>query len=148
MRRPTRTRRLSIAAMVSLLLFVVVAAAGVQSLGKWYDWNIGYQHGINLVRGLVIFRKSSGLKLAAYSPGFYSSDAGLIYSVAMPSRILGFGLSNETYHGPIGDLKEFLFIVPVWFPLLLLLIAPMRWLVARPVNAPAFPVITDAKQSN
>jgi len=36
----------------------------------------------------------------------------------------------------------FSFWIPLWFVLLLLLIAPALWLVARPTNAPAFPVIT------
>jgi len=30
---------------------------------------------------------------------------------------------------------------PLWPMLLLLLIAPVRWLIARPANSPAFPVI-------
>jgi len=36
--------------------------------------------------------------------------------------------------------------VPLWPLLLLLLIAPIRWLIARPANAPAFPVIAKARQ--
>ncbi|HEX5243521.1 MAG TPA: hypothetical protein VFW23_09705 [Tepidisphaeraceae bacterium] len=43
--------------------------------------------------------------------------------------------------------ESFVYGVPVWFPLLLLFIAPARWLIARLASAPAFPVITDAKQA-
>ncbi len=36
--------------------------------------------------------------------------------------------------------------LPLWIPLLLLLIAPIRWLIAHSAITSAFPVINDAKQ--
>lgn len=38
--------------------------------------------------------------------------------------------------------------VPLWIPLLLLLIAPVCWLIAQPANIAAFPVVTDTKQAS
>ena len=65
------------------------------------------------------------------------------------SSALRFYLENsDSFPDYPGALREFQIFIPLWFPLLLLLIAPVRWLIARPQYVPAFPVIADAKQSS
>jgi len=150
MRRPARTRRLSIAAIVSLLTFFVITAAGVRShhtLDRW-NWR---------GRRIILI---SGCVLCAYDPASvnfpihesYSAVNAFIPELFVPPgwSIAGFS-KNEIEHVALGSGEpstELCLKIPLWFPLLLLLIAPIRWLIARPANAAAFPVITSAKQEH
>jgi len=60
--------------------------------------------------------------------------------------MLPIAVVQQTDHLLVGDLIQRAVWVPLWFPLLLLLITPARWLIARPTNAPAFPVIAEGRQ--
>jgi hypothetical protein len=82
----------------------------------------------------------------------YSAVNAFIPELFIPPdwSIAGFS-KNEIDHVAVASGEpstELCFEVPLWFPLFLLLIAPVRWLIARPANVPAFPVITVAKQES
>ena len=64
----------------------------------------------------------------------------------LPDRsFLGFSYEHEKSLGEVARYEGRYFWLPLWFPLLLLLIAPVRWLISRR-SRPAFPVITDVEQ--
>jgi len=142
MRRPTRTRRLSIAALVCCALFVVTAGTGLRSFWKQDSWIYGTDKrvvGFGSGRGRIV-----GLYISAPADikilhGHQSWDAT---SFEFPSPILPVAVVRQTDHLLVGDLTQRAVWVPLWFPLLLLLIAPARWLIARPANAAAFLVVT------
>lgn len=144
MKRPTRTRRLSIAAITSLLAFMALASAGVRSFWTWDGWVFPGEAeltGIMLHRGSIFCVHPTGETLQGgirHVTGPAQADPGF------PGSILGFFVSKDLDHGADGE-RTFALQVPLWFPLLLLLIAPVRWLIARPAEGPAFPVITDPK---
>ena len=91
----------------------------------------------------MIYTHTIATWLAA--PSTHLSASAIDFPV--PKNVLGFAVENRVEHHELGSEKVFAVRIPVWFPLLLLLIAPARWLIARPADAPAFPVITDAKHS-
>jgi len=138
---------MSIAAIVSLLLFGVVAGAGVRSFWIWdgWTWNLrDYGDNVELDRGGLIIQQlvstATGTSVFGvtghYSAGIKEEDRWQTRKFAS-----GFGVIND-YEKPPHYYTLFQFRIPLWFPLLLLLIAPLRSLIARPTNAPAFPVIT------
>jgi len=110
MRRPTRTRRLSIAAIVSLLLFGAVTSVAIRSVWIENYYTFGRFTQIAIYSGCVRYLHVSGDQM------FFSSPV-----------------------------KSSCLVLPLWPLMIVLLIDPVCWLVARPTNAPAFPVITDAK---
>ena len=138
MRRPTRTRRLSIAATVSLLAFVVVAGAGVRSLWTWDVWTDGNGRVVGLEQGCIIYTHTVAARPDAPSTHL----SGNAKDLPVPKNVLGFAVENRVEHNQFGNEKVFGLRVPVWFPLLLLLIAPVRWIFARPATTMAFPVVT------
>lgn len=142
MRRPTRTRRLSIAATVSLLAFVVVAIVGVRSLWTWDVFTDGNGRVVGLEQGCVIFTHTIATRPDAPSTHL----SGSVQDLPVPKNVLGFAVENRIEHNQFGDDKIFGVRIPLWFPLLLLLLAPMRWLIARPTDAPAFPIVAEAKR--
>src|SRR6185437_12354296 len=70
MRRPTRTRRLSIAAIVSLVAFVVLASAGVRSLFVYDQWDFG-SHIIESGNFGIGYRRMSGVSVVAQNSRFF-----------------------------------------------------------------------------
>lgn len=128
--------------MVSLVALLALAGAAVRSFRVASDTKIGWRNDILLDGGYITYlhiyqtreaRDQSGnlkwpIKFRWIGGGFRVGQWILI-------------LSNEYTFVQCGI--EF----PLWFPLLLLLIAPVRWLIARPASASAFPVITDATQA-
>ena len=143
MHRPLRTRRLSIAAIWSLLAFVILAGVGVRSV-RTYDawvsnsWIVGLQNGsIRCLRETGYYAGGPTNRL-----GHVSGDARTVG----PLVNLKFKLSyqNVIPNRP-GALKILALHIPLWFPLLLLLVVPAHWLIARPANGPAFPMVNDAK---
>ena len=146
MRRPTRTRRLSIAAIVSLLLFAAVAVPGIRSFWTWEVWsNHNGRLVIALVRGRVAYLRASEAVTQLVPPGYSSYKSSPDWDSVRVS-LCGFQIDSDTgYHSR--DQKLFMMHLPIWPLLLLLLIVPVRWLVAHPANAPAFPVIADAKRA-
>jgi len=132
-RRPARTRRLSIAAIVSLL----AVCPYIRSFWTYdgFDFRSGGE--IELDRGCFLYEQA-GVKhiWGAYLGNNYRDS------------IWGFAIGNPVAIDPVtlGNISFFRIRIPLWPVILLLLIAPLRWLIARPPNAPAFPVIVDAKQ--
>lgn len=143
MRRPTRTRRLSIAAIVSLLAAVVVAGAGVRSLWSEDSWQSGNgRWGFALSGGCAHFNHCTGFAAEAAPTGHFHFDATPDRSVVW-QMIRGFRIDREAVRSKKhGDGMDFVFHMPVWPLFLLLVIPPVRWLIARSENVPAFPVIT------
>ena len=129
MRRPTRTRRLSIAAILSFLAFVVVAGIGVSSF--WVKEQCNF---IRLESGRAECVFVSGKPDTSRVFGAYSNSWSLL---GCKANILG-------AYTRLGDSTPFTIQSPLWIPLSLLLLAPAFWLIARPANTPAFQVI--AKQ--
>lgn len=132
MRRPTRTRRLSIAAIVSMLLLVVVA----QAESHWIETPspIGDSGSLKLSDGTMEFRLGWNQK-ASIKPGSLSLSEHKMLGFTVTKWVAGFG--------PVILIIE----VPRWPIFLLLLIIPVRWLMGHRANAPAFPVITDSKRN-
>lgn len=139
MRRPTRTRRLSIAAIVSLAAFALLAGAGVRSFWTWDSWKLGPQSAIGLEDCRILF--AHGSRNLFPGPTHQTGYSGRIPG----DSVLGFSYTHLRIPMPKTTAEAFVYGVPIWFPLLLLLIIPIRWLIARSTSAPAFPVITDAK---
>ena len=141
MRHPTRTRRLPIAAIASLLAFVVVSGASIRSLWTWDLMAFGAWEGITIQEGRIVYLRSSGGPTGHFSGSIYDEHA------VIPWGILGFYV-KKTSLPPNASIRElkFVFAVPLWPALFLLLFAPMRWLIARPAAAPAFPVVTKQLQ--
>lgn len=140
MRRPTRTRRLSIAAMVSLLGFVVVASAGVRSL--WIDDYLKFT-GVGLIGlkgGHVYYIITDEPWMGGNKMwGFGSAPTRGV----RVSHFFRFSIgAHQVYRVGAQMAREFEVVVPLWPLLFLLLIAPTRWLIARSASARAFPVVT------
>lgn len=128
-----RTRRLSIAAIASSFLFLLIGGAGLRSLSFRGAILFGDSQLFGVVDGCAIYFKEIPFANAEKQP--------------RPFEYGFLGFSVVRYHLPSApSVVYFRAAIPLYLPLLLLLIAPIRWLVARPLNAPAFPVITDAKQ--
>ena len=147
MRRPTRTRRLSIAAIASLLAFVVAAGFTVRSFWMVNGWIDKSGQFIALDAGLLTYTHVSATDF------FPSGHVWHIWNSSRPNRqalgdaIFGFRAGKSYTSEEPGNVTQFTIAVPMWSILLLLLVAPARLLIARSANAPAFPVIADAKQS-
>ncbi|HEX5243834.1 MAG TPA: hypothetical protein VFW23_11280 [Tepidisphaeraceae bacterium] len=138
MRRPTRTRRLSIAAVLSFAAFVVTATAGVRSFWTMDEFDFGQDRAIALNGGCLHYARAS-FKFRQDRIGHLTWRYQVI---AYPNNFLGFA----TWKGIVrfskgtGTGKVFHLRLPLWPISLLLLIAPACWLIARPANPPAFPL--------
>src|SRR2546421_3507917 len=124
MQGPTRTRRLSVAAMVSLVAFVLVAGAGVRSFWTMDELDFNHDRAIALNGGCLHYGHASwpiNQELIAHQSRKYQV---LVY----PNGILGFALWHQALP-PLGKQKIFRVCTPIWPLLLLLLIAPLRWLI-------------------
>lgn len=145
MRRPTRTRRLSITAILSFVAFVVTATSGIRSFWSMDEFDFGQDRAIALNGGCLHYARAS-FKFRQDPFGHLTWRYQII---TYPNNFLGFatwkGVVRFSKGTGTGTGSVFHLRVPLWPLLLLLLIAPLRWLIARPANAPAFPVITDAK---
>lgn len=140
MRRPIRTHRLSIIAIEWFAVFMVVAGAGMRSFWIWSALGNGNDRAVFLVDGYILFMHTSGSGGDPYPSGYESEKAQADSS--LPRGFLGFAIKTETTSDIFTHLtgKQFSLRVPLWFPLLLLLINPARWLIARPLSGPAFSV--------
>jgi len=135
MHRPTRTRRLSIAAILSLVGLVVIAGAGVRSFWTMDELDFGHDRAIALNGGCLHYAHASFL-VNRYRIQHLSRKYQVITS---PRTNLGFGVWNQVLSP-----KQTVFraCAPIWPFLLLLLIVPVCWLIARPAATSAFPIIT------
>jgi len=90
------------------------------------------------------------------APGYPLKERSLSYESGLDpmepgslgTHFLGFSYLHIKASQTSNCLDLFELWIPLWFPLLLLLIMPGRWLAARPVSAPAFLIATDSKQAN
>lgn len=140
MRRSFRTRRLSLTAMVSLLAFVAVAELGIKSLwisDGWFDRN---GHVIGVFEGCAVYSQITTRFNGLVTSGHYTVRKKPDRHV-LRTAISGFSATKIFLPNPRVAIG-FEIVAPLWPLLLLLLIAPVRWLIARPVNTQAFPVIT------
>jgi len=140
MRRPIRTRRLSIAAMASLLAFAVVAGAGIRSFWTMDELDFGQRRATALNGGYVHYARAS----FEIGQGLVVHQSRRYQVISYPNNFLGFSVWKQVTSFPGASGTVFRLRVPLWFPLLLLLIAPVRWLIARPQYVPAFPVVAGA----
>lgn len=150
MRRHTRTRRLSIAAIASLLLFFATAALWVRSYSMFYTELRQRAH----VEGQQIDFDTDALRACDGSLYFHHEITQLPFNPAVKispnaaKQLLGsqgssYAFMRQTpWNGANWPDDPNRWRVPLWIPLLLLLITPMRWLIARSENTLAFPVIT------
>ena len=144
MHRPTRTRRLSIAAIVSLVVFALLGGAGVRSLWIWDQWNFKSPRLFRLSNGRVSYWQWTGSQPFPGDDQFEHLSGKADGQTV--STMLKFQMENEEIYPNAAPVRVFALIIPLWFPLLLLLALPCCWLIARPANAPAFPVIAEAAQ--
>lgn len=146
MRGPARTRRFSIVAILSLSGFVVLAGAAVKSFSSWNAWGMGSHQRVLLTHGYIQYARFRITVLPVSRATLMLERSHSIGSLPdLPDRsFLGFSYEHDQSRGPIARYEGHYFWVPLWFPLLLLLIAPALWVIARPITGQAFPVITDA----
>ena len=144
MRRPTRTRRLSIAAIASLLVFAIFAVAGIRSFWTADGWFDSSGRLIALNAGCLTYWHFS---VPNFLPTGHLSSSSSPDKRAFEQALWGFRVDKNSSSDPSGNVSYFRVASPIWPLLILLLIAPVRWLIARPANAPAFPVIANANQA-
>jgi len=151
MRRPTRTRGLSIAAAVSLVLFIAIAALWVHS----YTMTYTELHQRIRVQGQQIEFATDFLRVC--DGGIYFHPEVTQFAAAnidaneekqlLQSRGSSYALMKQPpWDGAAWPDDPNGWHGPLWIPLLLLLIAPVCWVIAHPASTTAFPVVTDAKQ--
>lgn len=145
MRRPTRTPRLSIAAIASLLAFGVVLGIGVRSFWMWDQWHLGMGKIIAIENGCVSYAhisdKSDRFPMLKHDTFQAGGMPAINDSIPPIWSFAGFSQRQIA----TSRVEAFSFGAPLWPLLLLLLISPVRWLMARPIG-PAFPVIADASK--
>ena len=131
--------------MVSLAVFAVILGATLKSFWRQHASFGGGPPRIALDHGYITFDEMSGVTATDRSDlralGYISGDLKMM----APNHrgLLGFSETKSVAIFLKGyTLVLINFTVPLWFPLVLLLIAPVRWLIARPENAPAFAVVT------
>ena len=146
MNRPTRTPSLSIAAIASLLAFGVLLGIGVRSFWMWDQWHIGMGKIIAIENGCVSYAhisdKSDRFPMMEHDTFHAGGMPSINDSIPATWSFAGFSERRIV----TARVEAFSFGAPLWPLLLLLLIAPVRWLIAWPTGGPAFPVITDTKQ--
>ena len=151
MRRPTRTRGLSIAAAMSLVLFIAIAALWVHS----YTMTYTELHQRIRVQGQQIEFATDFLRVC--DGGIYFHHEVTQFAAAnidaneekqlLQSRGSSYALMKQPpWDGAAWPDDPNGWHGPLWIPLLLLLIAPVCWVIAHPASTTAFPVVTDAKQ--
>lgn len=142
MRRPIRTHRLSTAAIVSCAAFLLVAFAGIRSFWITDGMTFGQHRAVGFIGGNAIYVHAD-YKVTQAPIKFQS---GYFQKFQHPPGILGFVIWNQVLRVTGRNFKVFRVLVPLWPLILLLLIAPIRWMMALPIQAAAFPVVTDGKQ--
>lgn len=128
--------------MASFLAFAVMAGAGIRSFWRMNEVDFGQERAAALNGGYLHYARAS-FKLGQ---GLVVHRSRRYVVIAYPNNFLGFSMWKQVMPFPKASGTIFRLRVPLWFPLLLLLIAPVRWLVARPQYVPAFPVVANAKQ--
>lgn len=143
MHRGTRTSHLSIAAIVSLLAFGVVIGVGVRSFWMWDQWHIGMGKIIAIENGCVSYAhitdRSDRFPMMTHDTFQAGGMPAINDSIPALWSFAGFSERRIV----TARVEAFSFGVPLWPLLLLLLIIPVRWLLAWPMGGPAFLVIAD-----
>ena len=135
-----------VVALVSMVAFLAVAAVGVRSLwvhDSFFEWGDYGDRAIDIYNGCVAFERQlpdpprrliTGIDVHQHTAVQLTPS---LHSIAQAIR--GF----EKTETDLTASKIIVVTIPIWPLLLVLLIAPLRWLIARPADAPAFPIITD-----
>lgn len=151
MQRRIRTRRLSFAATMSFAALLALSLAGIRSF--WTSDALYLPAGCRLLISHGYFQYShtwisqaSGYPLKERSLS-YESGLDPMEPGSLGRRFLGFSFFHIKASQTSNCLDLFELWIPIWFPLLILLIAPVRWLIARSGNAPAFPIIAETCRS-
>lgn len=151
MQRRIRTQRLSIAATMSFAALLVLSLAGLQSFWRWDALYLPAGNKILISHGYFQYSHS----WISEAPGFplkersFSYDSGLnpTEPESLGRHFLGFSCFHIKASQTSNCLDLFKLWIPLWFPFLILLITPVRWLTARSGNAPSFPIIADRQAS-
>lgn len=140
-----RTRRLSIVAVVSFVAFVVVAVITIRSFWLSDGWADNSGHFIALEGGRIAY---THIFVPNYLPSGHLPASMSPDRQVLENAIWGFrAYKSSIPSDPSGQaIPAFRAAVPLWPLLVLLIVAPVRWLRAQQSNEPAFPVITDGKQ--
>lgn len=121
------------------MAFAALSGFGVKSFWAVNVMDFGRFHYLVLHRGVIEYQHLSGkfydkmndeVQIASTDAGPASAASVLDFSVtSLFDKLSGTG---------VFDVRARL-----WLLLLLLMIAPVSWLIGRPENGPAFPVIND-----
>lgn len=137
-----------IVALLSMVAFLAVGTVGVRSLwvhDSFYEWGDYGDRAIDIYNGCVAFRRQLPNPPRMLITGIDAHEHTAMQLTpglqSIEQAIRGF----ERTETDLTASKIIVITTPIWPLLLLLLIAPVCWLIARPASAPAFPVVV--KQS-
>lgn len=148
--RPTRTRRLSITAIASLLLIVAVTAEGIRSFKICDQLCYGYPLRLLIIGGDIGYVQFTGIYVSQWDGplSHFSQDAA---GSGWDNPVCWFRMRvTNTSKSGTGPIRIFEVWVPLWFLVLFLLIAPVLWMISRRASSlsrPAFPVVTDGRRA-
>lgn len=145
MQRPIRTSWMSIAAMVSFAAFAVLTVFAVRSFWTWDLLSDGVSEMITLSDGCVMYTHTSTSGASGTSLNGHIAGRGYPNRRSLRRAILGFSATRSILPSGLGQLQISQVTLPLWPLLLLLIVMPLLWLIARPPPRPAFNVITDTK---
>lgn len=147
MQSPIRTRRLSIAAIVSCTVFSAIAVGALRNDKLWHRDGVRNHREIYLASGCITYWSMSNVTapdpqflILQPSTGVRADRRETNWSFA------GFSLKEGTEEFNKNRFYELIrFHALLWPMLPFALVVPLLWLIARPTKAAAFPVVTDAK---
>jgi len=131
---------------MSFAALLALSLAGVRSFWRWDALYLPAGSKLLISHGYFQYSHT----WISQAPGYPLRERSLSYESglnptepgSLGRRFLGF----YCFHIKASNcLDLFELWIPLWFPLLILLVAPARWLIARSGNTPAFPLVT--KQS-
>ena len=143
MQRPIRTSWMSIAAMVSFAAFAVLTVFAVRSFWTWDLLSDGVSEMITLSDGCVMYTHTSTSGASRTSLNGHISGRGYPNLRSIRRAILGFSATRSILPSGVGQLQVSQVTLPLWPLLLLLIVMPVLWLIARPPAGPAFTVLTE-----
>lgn len=151
MQRRIRTRRLSFAATMSFAALLALSLAGVRSFWRWDALYLPAGSKLLISHGYFQYSHT----WISQAPGYPLKERSLFYDSglnptepeSLGTHFLGFSCFHIKASQTSNCLDLFELWIPLWFPLLILLVAPVRWLITRLGNAPTFPIIAETCRS-
>jgi len=134
---------MSIAAMMSFAAFVVLAVLSVRSFWTWDLLSDGVSEMITLSDGCVMYTHTSTSGASGTSLNGHISGRGYPNRRSIRRAALGFSATRSILPSGLGQLQISQVTLPLWPLLLLLIVMPVLWLIARPPAGLAFHVIAD-----